>query len=99
MMSGLRSQRDRMITWVSLRSGVASSGRCITDQVPQRHAAATNAKIKYLLRTEKVMRRLIILPPRRRTCCVLVGENRHHRSGRHLKNECWDWNPNRHVVQ
>src|ERR1700740_1370686 len=66
MMSGLRSQRDRMMTWVSLRSGVASSGRCIIDHVPQRHAAATNAKIKYLLRTEKVMRRLIILPPRRR---------------------------------
>src|SRR6266705_6991976 len=63
-MSGLRSQRERMMTWVSLRSGVASSGKCIIDHVPHTHAAATNAKIKNLFRTENVMSRLIIRAPR-----------------------------------
>ena len=39
---------------------MASSGRCSMDHVPQMQAAATKAKIRNLLRTEKVMRRLII---------------------------------------
>src|SRR5215831_2807434 len=64
MMSGLRSQRERMITWVSLRSGVASSGRCIIAQVPQIQAAATKAKIRNLFRTENPIRRLVIRSPR-----------------------------------
>src|ERR1700746_861082 len=68
MMSGLRSQRDRMMTCVSLRSGVASSGKCIIDQAPQIQAAATNAKSKNLLRPEKPIIRLIILAP-----CSAVG--------------------------
>src|SRR5215469_12819615 len=71
MMSGLRSQRERMMTWVSLRSGVASSGRCIIDHVPQIEAAATNAKIRNLFRTEKPIIRLIILVPRSGIGCGL----------------------------
>src|SRR5690348_652210 len=80
MMSGLRSQRDRMMTWVSLRSGVASRGKCVIDHVPQMHAAATKAKMRNLFRTEKLMRRLIILASRSGLCrasqpifCILCG--------------------------
>src|ERR1700741_5134750 len=71
MMSGLRSHRERMMTWVSLRSGVASSGRCIIDHAPQMQAAATNAKTRNLFRTEKPMTRLIILTPRSGIGCGL----------------------------
>src|SRR6202035_3725154 len=60
MMSGLRSQRDRMMTWVSLRSGMASSGRCIMDQAPQAQAAATSAKTRNLFFTENSITRLSI---------------------------------------
>src|ERR1700730_2363087 len=59
-MSGLRSQRDRMMTWVSLRSGMASSGRCIMDQAPQAQAAATSAKTRNLFFTENSITRLSI---------------------------------------
>src|SRR5215510_3426905 len=64
MMSGLRSQRERIITWVSLRSGVASSGRWNMAHVPQMQAAATKAKMRNLFRTENPMTRLVILAPR-----------------------------------
>src|SRR5215469_14408827 len=73
MMSGLRSQRERMMTWVSLRSGVASSGKCIIDHVPQMQAAATSAKIRNLFRTEKPIIRLIILMPRSGIGCGLYS--------------------------
>src|SRR5882762_152728 len=59
-MSGLRSQRERMMTWVSLRSGVASNGRCVIDQKPQRHPARTMARTRTLLRDEKSMMLLIM---------------------------------------
>src|SRR5260221_4987580 len=48
------------MTCVSLRSGMASSGRCIMDQAPQVQAAATSAKTRYLFLTENSMIRLII---------------------------------------
>src|ERR1700674_3060776 len=60
MMSGLRSQRDKIMTWVSLRSGMASRGRCIMDQAPQVQAAATSAKTRYLFFTDNSIIRLII---------------------------------------
>src|ERR1700680_1020875 len=60
MMSGLRSQRDKIMTWVSLRSGMASRGRCIMDQAPQAQAAATSTKTRYLFLTENSIIRLII---------------------------------------
>src|ERR1700730_15220980 len=60
MMSGLRSQRERMMTWVWLRSGVASRGRCIMDQAPHTHAMPTRANTRNLFLTEKLMMRLII---------------------------------------
>src|ERR1700675_532387 len=60
MMSGLRSHRDTMMTWVSLRSGVASTGRCTIDHAPQRQPAATKAKTNNLFRAENSMMRLII---------------------------------------
>src|SRR5215469_5669641 len=71
MMSGLRSHRERMMTCVSLRSGVASSGRCIIDHAPQTQAPATNAKTRNLFRTEKPITRLIILAPRSGIGCGL----------------------------
>src|ERR1700730_17675675 len=64
MMSGLRSQRERMMTWVSLRSGVASRGRCIMDQAPHTHAMPTTANTRNLLLTEKLMIRLLHAGPR-----------------------------------
>src|ERR1700704_3250801 len=64
MMSGLRSQRERMMTWVSLRSGVASRGKCIMDQTPHIHAMPTRAKTRNLFLTEALMMRLIIAGPR-----------------------------------
>src|SRR5438309_1123430 len=57
-MYGLRDQRDKMMTWVSLRSGVASSGRCVMDQAPQAQAAATSANTRYLFLTENSIIRL-----------------------------------------
>src|SRR5207244_8817231 len=48
IMSGLRSQRERIMTWVSLKSGVASSGRRAIDQAPQKQAAATTANTRNL---------------------------------------------------
>src|SRR3977135_275111 len=64
MMSGLRSQRERMMTWVSLRSGVASRGNCIMDQAPHTHAMPTRANTRNLFLTEALMMRLIIARPR-----------------------------------
>src|ERR1700724_3187663 len=69
-MSGLRSHRERMMTWVSLRSGVASSGRFIIDQAPQKQAMATSAKTRNLFLTEKSMIRLIIAAPQ---CALEYG--------------------------
>src|SRR5262252_9370339 len=40
-MSGLRSQREYTITWVSLRSGMASSGTLRIDQMPATTATVT----------------------------------------------------------
>src|SRR5882672_6014413 len=60
MMSGLRSQRERIMTWVSLRSGIASNGRRVADHAPQKQLAATRAKIRNLFLIEKSMIRLII---------------------------------------
>src|SRR5947209_8125586 len=60
MMSGLRSQRDKMMTCVSLKSGMASSGRCIIDHAPHVQAAATRANTRNLFLTENSMIRLII---------------------------------------
>src|ERR1700680_2510173 len=73
MMSGLRSQRDKIMTWVSLRSGMASSGRCIMDQAPQVQAAATSTKTRYLFLTESSMIRLIIRASvRAKKLCVVA---------------------------
>src|SRR2546429_2028154 len=58
MMSGLRSQRHRMVTWVSLKSGVASSGKCIITQAPHRQPAATSERMRSLLLAQKPMRRV-----------------------------------------
>src|SRR2546430_13511495 len=60
MISGLLSQRERMITCVSLRSGMASKGRRKPDHAPQRQAAASKANIRNLLLAENSMIRLII---------------------------------------
>ena len=46
MMSGLRSQREYTITWVSLRSGMASSGTCRMDHQPATQAARVSAKTR-----------------------------------------------------
>src|SRR5256885_17034577 len=58
MMSGLRSQRHRMVTWVSLKSGVASSGKCIITQAPHRQPTATSERMRSLLLAQKPMRRV-----------------------------------------
>src|SRR6516162_8632558 len=59
-MSGLRSQREYTITWVSPRSGIASTGMCSIDHTPHAHAIATSRKISALLRAEKPMSRSIM---------------------------------------
>src|ERR1019366_3136236 len=61
MMSGLRSQREKTITCVSPRSGIASVGIWRMDHTPHAQAAATMKKIRYLLRTERAIRRSIML--------------------------------------
>src|SRR5260370_18430948 len=48
------------MTWVSLRSGVASSGTVVIAHQPATHAAATTAQTRILLLTEKSMIRLIM---------------------------------------
>src|SRR5437660_12781613 len=58
MMSGLRSHRHRMVTWVSLKSGVASSGKCIITQAPHRQPAATSERMTSLVAAQKAMRRV-----------------------------------------
>ena len=58
MMSGLRSHRHKMVTWVSLKSGVASSGKCIITQAPHRQPAATSERMRSLLLAQKPMRRV-----------------------------------------
>src|SRR6266545_3343882 len=52
-----------MMTCVSLRSGMASSGTFFIDHQPWRQAAARSAKTKNLFLTEKSMIRLIIVVP------------------------------------
>src|ERR1700686_2347718 len=64
MMSGLRSQCESTMTWVSLRSGMASTGRWVMAHTPHAQAAPTKAKTRNLFRTEAPMIRLIIEAPR-----------------------------------
>src|ERR1700757_76982 len=48
-----------MMTWVSLRSGMASSGTRSMDHQPAMQAASTSAKTTTLFSTEKSIMRLI----------------------------------------
>src|SRR5579871_365430 len=59
-MSGLRSQRERMMTCLSLRSGVTSSGMLAIAHHPATQARAARAKTANLWRAEKSMTLLII---------------------------------------
>src|SRR3954462_12111014 len=65
MMSGLRSQREYMMTCVSLRSGIASSGSAFNDHQPPTQASAAQASTRNLCCTEKSMMRLIMTEARR----------------------------------
>ncbi len=48
------------MTWVSLRSGIASSGTCLSDQAPTTAAAATSSRTRNLFLSEKSMMRVIM---------------------------------------
>src|SRR5690349_1015726 len=65
MMSGLRSQREYTITCVSLKAGMASSGRLWRAHQPVTAAAATRRKTSKRLRAENSMTVLIMIGSRR----------------------------------
>src|SRR5512141_1139488 len=60
MMSELLTQREYAMTWVSLRSGIASRATCFKDHHPATEASATRIKTTILFLTEKSMMRSII---------------------------------------
>src|SRR5581483_48365 len=64
MMSGLRSHLEYTITWVSLRSGIASSGIFCIEYQPATTAAAISRKTATRLCAENSMILLIMLSSR-----------------------------------
>src|SRR5579862_2315905 len=60
MMSGPRSQREYTITWVSLRSGMASRGMVFMDHTPAAAANNMSMNTANLLRAENSIIRLIM---------------------------------------
>src|ERR1035441_6634284 len=60
MISGLRSHWKKTIPCVSLRSGIASSGRWPTDQMPATTAQAARINTRKRLRAENSMTRSIM---------------------------------------
>src|SRR5689334_20584713 len=60
MMSGLRSQREYTMTWVSERSGRASSAMWLMDQTPAKIAAPVSESTTNRFRAENAMMRSIM---------------------------------------
>src|SRR5215831_14893827 len=73
MMSGLRSQREKTITWVSERSGMASSGMCRTVQAAATSAAAVSNSTRPRLRALNSMMRSTMAASARGTGCGRFG--------------------------
>src|SRR3989338_336325 len=71
MISGLRSQREHMMTCVSERSGIASRGTCLIVQMESVTNTATNVNTMNLFLAENSMILSMKSPWRLLACCSL----------------------------